>query len=416
MRIIIHRGSQEIGGNCIELAGDSERIFLDIGLPLSNNPVKLPDSISHCNGILISHSHADHYGLIDQIPTSIPLYCSSLTEKVIQASRIFAGKPLLKNQFIHFSSWKEFEINGFSITPYLMDHSAADSFAFLIRYQGKSLFYSGDFRASGRKSVLFDNLLNSTLPGIDVLFMEGTSLGSKHSDCDTEKMVERKIIEAIKNESGPSFLLCSAQNLDRIVSGYKAAIKTDKIFVVDIYTAWLMKIFSTVSKNTPRLEWDKIKVLSRGYSASRHYQIVKGNPEYFESFRTDLYAADNQITIDEIKKEPSRYFIKNNYVSRLLKEFNGIHSTVIYSMWAGYLLMDKKSESGKGRYSDLINSPVVDFKYIHTSGHAPVKDLKRLADMLNPGMLIPVHTEHSSDYSTLFKNVVVLTDNQELTL
>ena len=34
MRICIHRGAEEIGGNCVELEQDGVRILLDLGLPL----------------------------------------------------------------------------------------------------------------------------------------------------------------------------------------------------------------------------------------------------------------------------------------------------------------------------------------------------------------------------------------------
>ena len=34
MRIRIHRGTEEIGGTCIEMESDGRRIVLDVGLPL----------------------------------------------------------------------------------------------------------------------------------------------------------------------------------------------------------------------------------------------------------------------------------------------------------------------------------------------------------------------------------------------
>ena len=37
-----------------------------------------------------------------------------------------------------------------------MDHSAFDAYAFLVEAEGRSLFYSGDFRIHGRKQRVFD--------------------------------------------------------------------------------------------------------------------------------------------------------------------------------------------------------------------------------------------------------------------
>ena len=35
MRVCIHRGTQEVGGTCIEIEAEGKRIVLDVGLPLS---------------------------------------------------------------------------------------------------------------------------------------------------------------------------------------------------------------------------------------------------------------------------------------------------------------------------------------------------------------------------------------------
>jgi ribonuclease J len=34
MNLIIHRGTNEIGGSCIEIATNKSRVLIDIGLPL----------------------------------------------------------------------------------------------------------------------------------------------------------------------------------------------------------------------------------------------------------------------------------------------------------------------------------------------------------------------------------------------
>lgn len=69
----IHRGADEIGGSCIELAYDGERILLDLGKPLEAerpDPLLLPavpglqdGTDSRLHAIVISHGHVDHWGL-----------------------------------------------------------------------------------------------------------------------------------------------------------------------------------------------------------------------------------------------------------------------------------------------------------------------------------------------------------------
>src|SRR5580704_1015558 len=82
VQLTVHRATQQIGGNCIELStSDGHRIILDVGRPL-DAPQDAPgllakslDITSPVDGLLISHPHQDHYGLLDDTPSSWPVYC-----------------------------------------------------------------------------------------------------------------------------------------------------------------------------------------------------------------------------------------------------------------------------------------------------------------------------------------------------
>ena len=74
MKIRVHRGGNEIGGNCVEVHADGASILLDLGEPLMGEvfgEAALPDvegltdgSNPNLQGIVISHPHLDHYGLV----------------------------------------------------------------------------------------------------------------------------------------------------------------------------------------------------------------------------------------------------------------------------------------------------------------------------------------------------------------
>jgi len=72
--VTIHRATHEIGGNCIEIAAKGERILLDAGRPLdaSDDEVSgglVPGTLDlerPVAGVLLSHSHQDHYGILDE--------------------------------------------------------------------------------------------------------------------------------------------------------------------------------------------------------------------------------------------------------------------------------------------------------------------------------------------------------------
>lgn len=117
MRITIHRGTHEIGGSCVEIKSQNSRIIIDIGVPIvtpsgekvdSRNLKKFfreelistrvfpnvsglykQDRSSFIDGMLISHSHLDHYGLYNFVDKGIQYYLGEATNKLINLSNIF---------------------------------------------------------------------------------------------------------------------------------------------------------------------------------------------------------------------------------------------------------------------------------------------------------------------------------------
>jgi ribonuclease J len=415
VKICIHRGASEIGGSCVEISTSTTKVLIDIGLQLYGKKASIPKTSGECDAVLISHPHMDHYGLIDYLSENVPVYSGELGKRLIQASRLFTNKPLLKRDFIHFNAWESFEIGDLEITPYLVDHSATDAYAFLIEGDGKRVFYSGDFRAHGRKGVLFENMLKKPPKFIDVMLMEGTMLERDKKGCIDEKAVEEEFVNRMKKTDDLCFLLCSSQNIDRLVSAYRSALRSNRMFVVDIYTAWILNEATLVSKKMPTIQWNGVKVLSRGRTAARHYVVVKDNPDYFKNFKSTLYDKGNTVTIEEIARNPHDYLIKSNYISEILKDCYCDEATLLYSMWEGYL-EEKYNLKGFKKLVALKNDPGIRFIPVHTSGHAYLSDLSRFADRMSPKMLVPIHTEHADQYKSCFSNVVQLEDGKLLIL
>jgi ribonuclease J len=411
VKICIHRGASEIGGSCVEISTSTTKVLIDIGLQLYGEEAFLPSTSGVLDAVLISHPHMDHYGLIDCLSKNVPVYSGELSRRLIQASRLFTNKPLLEREFIHFKSWEVFEIGDLKITPYLVDHSAADAYAFLIEGHGKRVFYSGDFRGHGRKAKLFDKIISAPPKSIDTLLMEGTTIQRGQSEFPDEKSVEEFLLTKMRATESPCFLLCSSQNIDRLVSAYRACLRSERIFVVDIYTAWILKEVSTISERTPTIDWKKVRVLSKGRTAASHYKVVKSNQDYFDRFVFDLYRKDNGVTVMDLSENPSRYLIKNSYVEQIFKEIKCKQMTLFYSMWKGYL-EEEFNPKGYERFQKMQESLNIDFRYVHSGGHAALDDLKRFADAIKPEILLPIHTEHAESFSEYFENVHLLRDGQ----
>jgi ribonuclease J len=53
---------------------------------------------------------------------------------------------------------------------------------------------------------------------------------------------------------------------------------------------------------------------------------------------------------------------------------------------------------------------------IHTSGHASVADLKKMASALAPKAIVPIHSFQGSRFPALFENVAIRQDRESWTI
>ena len=345
MRLTIHRGAHEIGGTCIELATDTTKILLDAGLPLSPDSATLDVSAINADAVLISHPHQDHYGLIESLPADMPVYIGKLAKNLLDATCIFRDVPLRGNNFKYYDKWQQFSIGDFKITPYLVDHSAVDAYAFLVEADGKRVFYSGDFRGHGNKGILFKNMLKRPPENIDLLLMEGTMLQRDNSDFPEERDVKAKIEEIVSKQENISFIISSSQNIDRLVSAYNACAAAGKIFVIDFYTAWVLEQVKAVSNGIKSMDWQHIAVYSSGRSSGWFYDKMQKNRRILGSFINQVFK--HTIKDEVLRANPAHYlFLGKMGCHRMIDSFKSDKPiTLIYSQWLGYL----KDETGEDK-------------------------------------------------------------------
>ena len=147
VRCRIHRGCHEIGGNCVEIEAEEKRIILDIGLPLIDDAVVdlpnvsgLTSSDDTLIGVIISHPHPDHYGLLEKVAEKVPVYMGEAARRIIEVSSFFTPLPTLGDfEPQPYRDRERIELGRFKVTPFLIDHSAFDSHCFLIEVGGNHI-------------------------------------------------------------------------------------------------------------------------------------------------------------------------------------------------------------------------------------------------------------------------------------
>lgn len=413
-RACVHRGTREIGGTCVELACAGERLLLDLGLPLDADPTTDPtlflpavaglrEPDASLRGLIVSHGHADHWGLLPHTSATIPVVAGAATLRILRAAAPFVPRPLPPAFLAEGAPVLEhgvpLTLGPFRVTPTLVDHSAYDAYALLVEAGGRRLFYSGDLRAHGRKGALFERLLRDQPQRVDTMLMEGSTLGRLAPDgrFPTEREIEAMFVERLR---APGFVgLCaSAQNIDRVVSLYRACKKTGRTLVLDLYALEVLR--ATENPNIPVAGWPNLAVYVPQYQR-RHIARTK---------RFDLLAPYKPHRIYQEGLAAFAHRAVMLFRPAMLPDLDAAGTQVwsgarvIWSQWDGYL----RDEGGSGaKLRAALAKRGVGFEVIHTSGHASIADLQRLVTALQPKALVPVHTFAGDRFVEHFGSSVV---------
>ena len=412
MRVCIHRGTKQIGGTCVEIEASGSRIIVDLGLPLDAVEVD-PALVPQISGlrehdpsllaIVLSHGHRDHWGLVPKVRPDIPIVMGRATESIMRAAADFVPDAFAPKAWKHLESGKPLQIGPFAITPHLVDHSGFDAYALEIEAGGRRLLYSGDLRAHGRKGKLFELMLKQPPKNIDVMLMEGSSLGrlADSESFPTEKALERIFIERFKTTPGMVLVACSAQNIDRVVTVYRAAKQTGRTLIVDAYAAEILKATGYDSIPKPVRGWPNIAVFIP--QAQRGHLVRKNIAPLVDSYR-GFRLWPEQLA----EHAPRSVMLFRAWMLRDLERAAALTGArVIWSQWEGYL-----AEGSGAKLKADCEDRAIPFEIIHTSGHASIVDLKRLADAVRPKALVPIHTFEGQRFPELFKNVVLVNDGE----
>lgn len=427
MKLIIHRGASQIGGSCVEVESEGDHILLDLGLPLdadngglNGKPVDelietglLPridgiytGSDPKLNAVFTSHVHQDHLGLIHFAHPDIPVYATEGTWALYDVMQVFLQRstPISRRRLLPKN--QPMSCGSLTITAIPVDHSAPDATALLVEAGGKRLLYSGDLRTHGRKAYLYDDMIRQVSGSIDALLLEGTTIRRTNAEPVTEESLEAVLADKLVGHKHFSLIFCSTQNLDRLVTIYRAVKRTRKMMVIDLYTAYTLDKLRCLSARLPQWSWPEMRVVPWGYQQRR--LMEEGKSSFLDETKRHWIGWEKM----KAQKQDVVLLMRSNrkiadFERELREEASGLQ--VIWSMWDGYWEEDQYARPFCER-NGIVRTR------LHTSGHASLASLQRIVQDLKPKLVIPIHTEHPEDFAKYFTGVRMVANGEAVYL
>ena len=341
-------GEGRIGANLIEICYRKTKLLVECGLEFepteSGKAIRKKVLNSRYDACLVSHCHADHAGMIDKIENTTKVYIGPTAKRILKIT-----EKKKYDKVLTFNG--KMNIGGITVTPYLCDHSAMDSYMLHFCANGKSILYTGDFRGHGRKSY---SALLSRLPQVDILICERTNPDGIKAWSET-KLQEK--FEELMRGNRDIYVMTGTTNVDRIVTIYKAGRKTRRPMLIDATQALrLNKIGGSIPHPRSHKE---IKVVRPSAT-----QKISGMQPYTMLIRSSMTAALDKL----LETRPN--------------------ATLVYSMWSGY-----REKDDIKRLLEIFERRKCPIYTLHTSGHADSDVIQKLIDTVKPKEIKYVHGE-----------------------
>ena len=338
------------------------------------DPTFLEDNADDVLGLILTHSHEDHYGaVLDLWPAfDRPVYATDFTAAMLTAKR--AADDIVDNVALcRMVVGQPFTVGPFTIEAINVAHSIPESCALAITTSAGRVIHTGDWKLDpnpiGAAPTDEKRFRELGAEGIPIALVCDSTNALKDGTSPSEDEVAATLAALIAEAPHRVALTTFASNVGRVISIARAAEKAGRRIVM---SGRALHRISTIARELGMLEGlapfldqdafkslprDKIVVLctgSQGEPRAAIARIARG-----EHPAIDLNAGDRVIF--------SSWAIPGNE-----REVIDIQN----------LLIDRGIEVITQSHG-----------LVHTTGHPRREELKRLYDWLRPQTLVPVHGE-----------------------
>lgn len=366
MKIEVIQGTDVIGGSIVKIYGKNKAILIDLGESLDGRILGdniLEHALENVDDIFITHYHTDHIALLNHpLLEGKNFHLSKLTKDVLDSK----GIKNHSNYFI-MSNKTPIYLDNLVITPYKSDHSASDSYMFLIDDGIKKVLHTGDFRMHGTypwyNEIINEFSKNKDLK-IDLLITEGTYYNTDYKFI-YEDVLRNDYFYVLFLNRPFNFVYVPSTNFNRMKELYDLSIELGYKFYMYKAARLLFQ------KAYPNIEVHPLEFANVGYMEDENFIAI---------------------------------FSPSDEMKRMYNRFSVGERNLVYSAWIGYL-----NPKYKKIYDFFMDTP---FTYIHTAGHCDKESIDKFIDIVKPDKILPIHTEAIDEFMTNYDNVINVNDLQ----
>jgi ribonuclease J len=454
MKLSFFGGVDEIGGNKIMIEDRGTRIFLDFGKSFGprskfydwNETPRIANGIGDfltlgllpdlcgiyredmlalagikkkedclATALFLSHAHADHLDYVSFLREDIGVYMGETTKRIVESLEyergtrlefeitgykrrpIEKGSDKIPRKINTFRTGSKIQVDSIEVEPIHVDHSIPGCYGFIIRTSKGSIVYSGDLRIHGNKPELTRDFVEKTAAEKpQIMICEGTRIN------ETSLTREKDVFDVCKYfvENSKGHLIYadySYKDTDRFTTFYNIAKSTGRSLLIHAKVARYLKSLGSGGNplNLPSLGDENIVIYKpRGKSGGYHDDdYSKEDRELYDGNQTNVQTAE------DVKCNPAKVIVALG--SYQIDELVDIAPTEGLYLHSSSEPFNEEGEMSEEKMKNWLERFGLERIHAHCSGHASGKDLNDIVSLIQPKLIVPVHTEHASLFRLL---------------